>query len=112
MGPGAAIRGRAPDRAGRVRVAFGPVHPGAGEPVHDWRDLAACRGVDPDLFFPVGTTGPALEQVQQAKAVCATCPVARDCLRFAVSTGQEYGIWGGTTGEERRALAHRPRPTR
>ena len=79
--------------------------------MHDWRDLAACRGVDPDLFFPVGTTGPSLDQVEQAKAICRSCPVIEDCLRFALSTQQEYGIWAGTTSEERHAMRRRPRPT-
>jgi len=39
----------------------------------DWRDVALCRDTDPDLFFPVGTTGPAIEQIENAKAVCRQC---------------------------------------
>ena len=69
-----------------------------------WRKDAACRATDPDLFFPVGTTGAALVQIESAKAVCRQCPVQGDCLEFALATNQEAGIWGGTTEEERRKL--------
>ena len=70
----------------------------------DWRLQAACRDTDPDLFFPVGTTGPALEQIDAAKAVCRTCDSQAACLEFALATNQESGIWGGTSEEERRKL--------
>jgi WhiB family redox-sensing transcriptional regulator len=70
----------------------------------DWRDVASCRDTDPDLFFPVGTTGQALEQIAAAKAVCMTCPVKDPCLEFALGTNQESGIWGATSEEERRKL--------
>jgi WhiB family redox-sensing transcriptional regulator len=69
-----------------------------------WRGLSACRDTDPDLFFPVGTTGPALEQIASAKAVCDTCIVQSDCLEFALMTNQDSGIWGGTSEDERRKL--------
>lgn len=72
-----------------------------------WRAQAACRGEDPELFFPVGSTGPALEQIAKAKEVCAGCPVREVCLDFALSTGQGYGIWGGLTEDERRSLRRR-----
>jgi WhiB family redox-sensing transcriptional regulator len=70
----------------------------------DWRDRAACRDTDPDLFFPVGTTGPAIEQIESAKAVCRECEAQSACLEFALTTNQESGIWGGTSEEERRKL--------
>ena len=70
----------------------------------DWRKLAACRDTDPDLFFPVGTTGPAIEQIDNAKAVCQTCEAQVPCLEFALSTNQDSGVWGGTSEEERRKL--------
>jgi WhiB family redox-sensing transcriptional regulator len=70
----------------------------------DWRDLSACRDTDPDLFFPVGTTGPAIEQIENAKAVCRQCDVQKNCLDYALATNQDSGIWGGTSEEERRAL--------
>ena len=69
-----------------------------------WRALSACRDTDPDLFFPVGTTGLALEQIAAAKAVCDTCEAKRECLEFALSTNQDSGVWGGTSEEERRKL--------
>ena len=72
--------------------------------VEDWRERAACRDTDPDLFFPIGSTGPAVEQIISAKAVCATCDACTSCLEFALATNQESGIWGGTTEEERRKL--------
>jgi WhiB family transcriptional regulator, redox-sensing transcriptional regulator len=70
----------------------------------DWREYSACRDTDPDLFFPVGTTGPAIEQIETAKSVCRHCEVQRECLEYALATNQDSGIWGGTSEEERRAL--------
>jgi WhiB family transcriptional regulator, redox-sensing transcriptional regulator len=78
---------------------------------HNWREDAACRSCSPDLFFPAGTTGAAEHEIVAAKAVCARCPVQSQCLRFALRTGQAYGIWGGTTEEERitmKRLSRRP----
>ena len=69
-----------------------------------WRVDAACASVDPDLFFPVGVTGPAVGQIASAKAVCAGCRVRAECLEFAITTNQEYGVWGGASEEERRVL--------
>jgi WhiB family redox-sensing transcriptional regulator len=68
-----------------------------------WRDRAACRSVDPELFFPVGDRGPALVQIAEAKAVCARCPVVAQCLSFALVAVPE-GIAGGLTVAERRGL--------
>ena len=70
----------------------------------DWRDDAACLRADPDLFFPIGTTGPALGQVDQAKRICLACPVRTPCLQWALGQGILSGVWGGTTEEERRAI--------
>ncbi|MFF1451216.1 WhiB family transcriptional regulator [Streptomyces sp. NPDC058274] len=75
--------------------------------MENWRDAAACRSVDPDLFFPVGTSGPALLQIQEAKAVCRGCPVRDACLQWALDTSQTIGVWGGTSENERRALKRR-----
>jgi len=72
-----------------------------------WRDRALCRDTDPDLFFPVGTTGNALVQIEHAKAVCGQCPVTSDCLDFALSTNQDSGVWGGLSEEERRVIRRR-----
>lgn len=71
---------------------------------NDWRSEAACRDTDPDLFFPVGTTGPAIEQIESAKAVCRQCCAQSECLEYALATNQDSGIWGGTAEEERRRL--------
>ncbi|MDQ0815055.1 WhiB family redox-sensing transcriptional regulator [Streptomyces sp. B3I7] len=73
----------------------------------NWRDRAACRTEDPDLFFPVGTTGPALLQIEEAKSVCRGCPVRDECLEWALEAGQDIGVWGGLTELERRALKRR-----
>ena len=70
----------------------------------DWRADAACRDTDPDLFFPVGTTGPAIDQIASAKAVCGECDAQSECLEFALATNQDSGVWGGTSEEERRKL--------
>lgn len=72
-----------------------------------WRTKAACRQTDPDLFFPVGTTGPALDHIASAKAVCQQCPVQAPCLEFALATNQDAGVWGGTSEEDRRILRSR-----
>ncbi len=72
-----------------------------------WRDEAACRDMDPDLFFPIGTTGPALDQIEAAKGICRACPVRHFCLEYALSTNQEAGVWGGTSEDERRKLRKR-----
>ena len=70
----------------------------------NWRDHAACSGLDPDLFFPVSTAGASLTDIEAAKRVCQRCPVTTPCLHWALDLGQVSGIWGGTTEEERRAL--------
>lgn len=72
-----------------------------------WREVAACRDTDPDLFFPVGTTGPAIEQIANAKAVCESCEAKQPCLEYALTTNQDSGIWGGTSEEERRQIRRR-----
>lgn len=73
----------------------------------DWRHEAACRDEDPELFFPIGTTGPAYDQTEMAKAVCRRCPVVDACLQWAMETGQDAGVWGGLSEDERRALKRR-----
>ncbi len=70
----------------------------------DWRKNAACRDTDPDLFFPVGTTGQAIDQIDAARGVCLSCEVREPCLEFALATNQESGVWGATSEEERRKL--------
>jgi WhiB family redox-sensing transcriptional regulator len=74
---------------------------------YDWRDQALCRATDPELFFPVGTTGKALVAIDKAKSVCGECPVKTACLEFALDTNQDAGIWGGLSEEERRDIRRR-----
>ncbi|TDV47776.1 transcription factor WhiB [Actinophytocola oryzae] len=75
----------------------------------DWRDRAACRDADPELFFPVSDMGPGARQIADAKAVCGRCPVRTQCLDYAVETGLDHGVFGGTTERERRELIRRQR---
>src|SRR3981189_1384057 len=79
----------------------------------NWRDFAACRkgsGYDPDLWFPVGVAGPAAKQTTEAKDICRKkCPVRAECLAWALEKGQEYGIAGGMTEDERRKLRRNDR---
>lgn len=75
----------------------------------DWRHAAACLEEDPELFFPIGESGPALLQIEQAKAVCARCEVRETCLRWALDTGQDAGVWGGLSESERRRVRRRER---
>ncbi len=74
----------------------------------DWRHAAACLDKDPELFFPIGNTGPAVLQIDEAKAVCRSCVVVETCLRWALDTAQDIGVWGGLSEDERRALRRRP----
>ncbi len=69
-----------------------------------WRDDAACRGLDVDVFFPATD-----EEAGPAKAICAICPVREECLEFALATRQDDGVWGGLTETERRRLRRRRR---
>jgi WhiB family redox-sensing transcriptional regulator len=73
----------------------------------DWRHDAACLEEDPELFFPIGNTGPALIQIEDAKAVCRRCSVAAVCLQWALDTNQDSGVWGGLSEDERRSLKRR-----
>jgi WhiB family transcriptional regulator, redox-sensing transcriptional regulator len=78
-----------------------------GELFRDWRERAACRGTDPELFFPTRNIGVSdggsqyQKDINAAKAVCAGCPVRKECLDFADATHQEDGIWGGINFKEK-----------
>ena len=73
----------------------------------DWRDRAACLDEDPELLFPIGNTGPAIAQIEEAKVVCRRCEVVDTCLKWAIESGQDAGVWGGMSEDERRALKRR-----
>lgn len=77
----------------------------------NWRVRAACRGVDPELFFPEPSDEPRVrQQVAAAKAVCRSCPVREQCLTDAFER-LPHGVAGGMTEHERRrARAQRERP--
>jgi WhiB family transcriptional regulator, redox-sensing transcriptional regulator len=77
-----------------------------------WRDHGACLDEDPELFFAVGNTAPALRQLQEAKEVCRRCEVADTCLSWAMDARQDAGVWGGLSEDERRALRRRIARTR
>jgi len=87
-------------------AAFRPSQRRSGHKM-DWRHRAICRDEDPELFFPVGNSGPALLQIAEAKAVCQRCPVTSECLTWALETGQDAGVWGAMSEDERRALKRR-----
>jgi WhiB family transcriptional regulator, redox-sensing transcriptional regulator len=74
----------------------------------NWRRDAACRDVDPELFFPISTTGAALRQVYEAKRICRGCPAQFQCLAWALEHEVTDGVWGGTTEAERRTLRSLP----
>lgn len=72
-------------------------------PLPDWYKHALCAGHgEPDLWFPDGPDS--TEQADRAKAVCAACPVRDLCLAHAMENEERHGIWGGTTGRERRRI--------
>ncbi|MFJ1539339.1 WhiB family transcriptional regulator [Micromonospora chalcea] len=73
----------------------------------DFRHDAICRDVDGELFFPIGTTGPALIQEAQAKDVCRRCPVTTKCLVWAIEYKCDSGVFGGMPEGERVALIRR-----
>jgi WhiB family redox-sensing transcriptional regulator len=72
-----------------------------------WRKYAACLDEDPELFFPIGNTSPALDQIEQAKSVCHRCEVIETCLKWAIESRQDEEVWGGMSADERRALKRR-----
>jgi len=78
----------------------------------DWRNRAACLDEEPEMFFPIGNTGPALLQIEGAKVICRRCEVVDTCLEWAMGSGQDAGVWGGLSEDERRALKRRAARTR
>jgi WhiB family redox-sensing transcriptional regulator len=67
----------------------------------EWLDAGACRSEDPELFFPITSSGPSAQQIAAAKAVCQRCGVQNECLHYALESHQSFGVWGGTSEEER-----------
>jgi len=73
----------------------------------DWREVASCADSEPNLFFPIGSTGPAIVQIENAKKICTECSVQESCLQYALQSNQEAGVWGGYAEDERRRLRKR-----
>lgn len=69
-----------------------------------WRQRAACRGVDPDIFYPASD-----EDADEAKGICGVCPVREACLEYALVNRERDGVWGGATERERRRLIRQRR---
>ena len=77
-------------------------------PTSSWRDFAACRGVDPAVFHPDDEEDKEFA-AEEAKAICAGCPVREVCLEHAIAVREKHGVWGGLTARERRRLIRRRR---
>ncbi|MEW2527534.1 WhiB family transcriptional regulator [Streptomyces sp. NPDC047071] len=88
-------------------VSVFSAHALASEAGGHWQHKAVCCEEDPELFFPIGNTGPALLQIEEAKAVCRRCPVIEQCLRWVLESGEQAGVWGGLSEDERRSLKRR-----
>jgi WhiB family redox-sensing transcriptional regulator len=73
----------------------------SAETLHDWTAQAACNAADPDELFVTGAAQ------NRAKAVCQGCVVRTECLADALDNNVEFGVWGGMTERERRALLRR-----
>ena len=69
-----------------------------------WRQRASCQGIDPGIFYPASD-----EDAEEAKAICATCPVRQPCLEHALASREREGVWGGLTERERRRIVRQRR---
>lgn len=78
----------------------------------DWTEQAACKGENPDRFYPIpyGRDNDAKAEyaadVEQTKQICRACPVYAECWDYAVP-GERWGIWAATTEEERHTMRRR-----
>lgn len=112
------IHGRTPrtDTPGLAKVVRFQAQP-QPDREDNWRNHAACRDVDGDLFFPIGMGPDAAIQTRKALAYCAACPVIEKCAEFlahmqAVLPGSVEGVWAGTTQASRDAEQRRARSAR
>jgi WhiB family transcriptional regulator, redox-sensing transcriptional regulator len=71
-----------------------------------WRELGACRGLEPSIFFPDDDS-----EAEDAKEVCAGCGVRVACLEYALTIREKQGVWGGATERERRRIIRQRRRT-
>jgi WhiB family redox-sensing transcriptional regulator len=86
-------------------VVMAAAAPGGALLDQNWRALASCAQIDPDLFFAVGA-----REHKQAKKICRACPVRRECLAYAMDEPVDHGIWGGMTERERRRYRRQAGP--
>lgn len=105
LGAMAARNGSAARPAKSLRVGFTATTNAADD---GWRNAAACRSEDPETFYPLSFRGgPSMLQIDDAKTICRSCPARRSCLDWAMEVGDDAGILGGTTPEERKAMRRR-----
>jgi WhiB family redox-sensing transcriptional regulator len=69
---------------------------------YTWQTLGLCRGVEPEVFFPVSD-----DDAWRAKEICASCNVRETCLAFSLTNRERYGVWGGVTEKERKDMFRR-----
>lgn len=69
---------------------------------YNWQELSSCRGVEPEVFFPVSE-----DDAWRAKEICGVCPVKAECLVFSLQNRERYGVWGGVTEKERIEMTRR-----
>jgi WhiB family redox-sensing transcriptional regulator len=67
-----------------------------------WQEEGSCRGVDPEVFFPISD-----DDAWRAKEICGVCHVRSDCLAFSLQNRERYGVWGGVTERERSEMLRR-----
>ena len=72
-----------------------------------WRSRPACLDENPELFFPIGNSDPAFHQIEEARVVCRRCEVVDTCLKWAIDSGQDAGVWGGLSAQQRHSLKRR-----
>src|SRR4026207_1403991 len=90
-----------------VNTAMWRRHMAEGTDDQSWQASPNCLGVDPDLFFPERGAS-----TREAKEVCRGCIVREDCLEFAITNGEKFGIWGGLSERERRRIRRARGPAR
>ena len=92
----------------RDAAACRPTPGGCAHGIQDhtsWREVGRCKGVDPEVFYPEDDEDPG----DEAKAICAMCPVRETCLEQAIVAREKIGVWGGYTARERRRLVRQRR---
>ncbi|MBW8827233.1 MAG: WhiB family transcriptional regulator [Acidobacteria bacterium] len=74
--------------------------------IQNWRDKGACRGIDPQVFYPAED-----DSAEEAKEICGLCVVRQACLEHALTSREKEGVWGGATERERRRMIRQRRRT-